>query len=486
MFPRADSPAGSWFRSETHAVIRSRWKSPGRDDIDLVLAAVFATRLDSAADDGSQPRNAGPTRPGRTPWTTSRVVGSPDPPPPFKVVRAFPNLKFDHPLLIARSPGGSRLFVGEQAGVLYSFADKPDAKADLFFDLRKEIKTIHLLPEAKEVEAVYGLAFHPDFEKNRQCFVCYTLRGKKPGQRNLAGRHAGVAVHRHQGRPAADRPGERGDRPHLPAGRPQRRRPPLRPRRHALHLHRRRRQPQPARPVQHRAGHLRPALLHPAHRRGPQGRGQELRRAEGQPVRRHEGGPAGGLGLRLPQPLADGLRPPDRRAVRRRRRLGAVGVGPPRREGRQLRLVGDGGAAADQAGEGRADADPPGADRAAAHDRVQRHRRPRLPRQEVPRAARRLRLRRLGNAPAVGRPLRGRPHQGDAGDRPAVGAHRRLRRGQGRRAVLPRLRRRHDPHHRAERRGRRRTPTSRRSCPRPACSPRSRTRRRRPGWCRSR
>jgi putative heme-binding domain-containing protein len=97
----------------------------------------------------------------------------------------FPNLKFDHPLLIVRGPGSNRLFVGEQAGVLYSFTDNPDAKADLFFDLRKELKTIHLLPGAQEVEAVYGLAFHPDFEKNRQCFVCYTLRGSNRRQQNL-------------------------------------------------------------------------------------------------------------------------------------------------------------------------------------------------------------------------------------------------------------------------------------------------------------
>lgn len=112
----------------------------------------------------------------RIPWTNSRLIGSPDPPPPFKVVRAFPDLKFQHPLLMAGCPGSDRLFVGEQAGVLYSFPAKPDAKADLFFDLRKEIKTIHLHPQAKEVEAVYGLVFHPDFEKNRQCFICYTLR----------------------------------------------------------------------------------------------------------------------------------------------------------------------------------------------------------------------------------------------------------------------------------------------------------------------
>ena len=67
--------------------------------------------------------------------------------------------------------------------MLYSFADKPDAKAELFFDLRKELKTIHLLAEAKDVEAVYGLAFHPDFEKNRQCFVCYTLRQQERASR---------------------------------------------------------------------------------------------------------------------------------------------------------------------------------------------------------------------------------------------------------------------------------------------------------------
>jgi putative heme-binding domain-containing protein len=126
-----------------------------------------------------------PAKPARTAWTTSRVAGSPEPPPPYKVVRAFPNLKFQHPLLLARCPGMDRLFVGEQAGILYSFADKPDAKAELFFDLRKEIKTIQLLPQAKEIEAVYGLTFHPNFEKNRQCFVCYTLHGANPRPRNL-------------------------------------------------------------------------------------------------------------------------------------------------------------------------------------------------------------------------------------------------------------------------------------------------------------
>src|SRR5207237_2753740 len=122
-----------------------------------LLVGGFFAWLFSPAAAPSQPRASAPAKATRTPWTTSRVVGSPDPPPPFKVVRAFPNLKFEHPLLLARAPGSDRLFVGEQDGVLYSFLDKPDAKADLFFDLRKEVKTIKLLAGGKDIEAVYGL-----------------------------------------------------------------------------------------------------------------------------------------------------------------------------------------------------------------------------------------------------------------------------------------------------------------------------------------
>lgn len=150
----------------------------------LVAVLCLGSRLLVASEPESKAA-AESAKGGRTPWTTSRVLGSPDPPPPFKVVRVFPNLKFDHPLLIVRYPGSNRLIVGEQAGVLYSFVDQPEAQAGLFLDLRKELQTIHLLPGAKAVEAVYGLAFHPDFAKNRQCFVCYTLKGSQGGQRNF-------------------------------------------------------------------------------------------------------------------------------------------------------------------------------------------------------------------------------------------------------------------------------------------------------------
>src|SRR5947209_19834528 len=52
----------------------------------------------------------------RTPWTTSRIRGSPEPPHPYRIERAFPKLSFKNPLLLTRAPGTERLFIAEQAG----------------------------------------------------------------------------------------------------------------------------------------------------------------------------------------------------------------------------------------------------------------------------------------------------------------------------------------------------------------------------------
>lgn len=123
-------------------------------------------------------------RPIRKAWTQSRVVGSPEAPPAYKAEIAFPNLKFDHPLLMAAVPETQRLVVGEQDGKIFSFVNEPQAQAELAIDLRKDLTSIGLLPTAKELENLYGFVFHPDFVKNRECFICYTLRGKN-NERNL-------------------------------------------------------------------------------------------------------------------------------------------------------------------------------------------------------------------------------------------------------------------------------------------------------------
>jgi uncharacterized repeat protein (TIGR03806 family) len=101
----------------------------------------------------------------RVPWTTSKVVGTPEPPLPFITERAFPAISFNRCLDITNAPGSDRLFVVEQSGKIFSFVNRPDVQtADLVVDLSKEISSLR---------AAYAIAFHPNFEQNRYCYVCY-------------------------------------------------------------------------------------------------------------------------------------------------------------------------------------------------------------------------------------------------------------------------------------------------------------------------
>ena len=103
----------------------------------------------------------------RVPWTTSRVHGSPEPPEPYRVERIFPKLTFAAPLDAMLIPGTERLVIVEQFGRLFSIPNDPNcAQADLFADLKQYD------PEAVES---YGIAFHPQFAKNRLAFVWVNL-----------------------------------------------------------------------------------------------------------------------------------------------------------------------------------------------------------------------------------------------------------------------------------------------------------------------
>jgi uncharacterized repeat protein (TIGR03806 family) len=124
----------------------------------------------------------------RTAWTTGRVTGSPEMPPPYQTERAFPKLKFDAPLEITMSPGNDRLYVMEQMGKIFSVPNNPACeKADLFIDLKKEILTLDKAPDCKAVEAAYGMEFHPDFQNNRYCYICYVLTPKVGGKESPVG-----------------------------------------------------------------------------------------------------------------------------------------------------------------------------------------------------------------------------------------------------------------------------------------------------------
>jgi putative heme-binding domain-containing protein len=145
----------------------------------LLLTATLLTTPADGPKNGDRPFGLAE----RVPWTTSRVTGTPEPPPPYRIVRAFPKLIFKNPLLLVRAPGMGRLFVGEHVGKLYSFPNDENAtKADLFLDLTKELHSWDQNGKIKGVGAVYGLAFHPQFARNRYCYVCYCLDGKNGEQ----------------------------------------------------------------------------------------------------------------------------------------------------------------------------------------------------------------------------------------------------------------------------------------------------------------
>jgi putative heme-binding domain-containing protein len=115
----------------------------------------------------------------RLPWTTSRVIGTPDPLPPYRHERLFPKISFQNPVVITIAPGMDRWFVGEQSGKIFSFRDDPNTdRKDLFFDASELLKTEPPDSPAQALDALYGLTFHPRFAENRFCYVCYVVRGK--------------------------------------------------------------------------------------------------------------------------------------------------------------------------------------------------------------------------------------------------------------------------------------------------------------------
>lgn len=117
------------------------------------------------------PRPARAARPKLAPrpaWTSSRLSGFPEPPPPYKIIDAYPQQRFYRPVEVVTARGSDRLFVAELGGKIWSFPDRADAaERDLFCDLSS------LVPK---LSSLFGVAFHPRFPDVPQVFVMYTLR----------------------------------------------------------------------------------------------------------------------------------------------------------------------------------------------------------------------------------------------------------------------------------------------------------------------
>lgn len=110
----------------------------------------------------------------RPAWNTSRLIGTPEPPPPYKLVPAFPQVRFKLPTSIESWPEGNGLLVTEMGGAIYLLKKSGDkARPELVGNLRE------LLADdlAGKSVSLFDAELHPKFVENRYLFVCYVHPG---------------------------------------------------------------------------------------------------------------------------------------------------------------------------------------------------------------------------------------------------------------------------------------------------------------------
>ncbi|MDF1850901.1 MAG: PQQ-dependent sugar dehydrogenase [Verrucomicrobiales bacterium] len=108
----------------------------------------------------------------RAPWTTSQISGSPVPPKPYRAEVLWPEITFDRACDIARLPSRDCLLITQQKGKIWILPDdltttSPEKK--LFADFAVSHDPF---------DSVFSLAFHPDFERNREVYLFYRTSGK--------------------------------------------------------------------------------------------------------------------------------------------------------------------------------------------------------------------------------------------------------------------------------------------------------------------
>jgi hypothetical protein len=128
-----------------------------RSQISPLLAVCIASNLLSAVEE--QP--FGIER--RIPWTTSRVVGSPEPPLPYTVEKTFTNLTWKAPIFLTPEPETDWLCVvqaGDDKGPSKILRVRDDPQADrveTFLELKDRL--------------IYSVAFHPEYRTNGHIYL---------------------------------------------------------------------------------------------------------------------------------------------------------------------------------------------------------------------------------------------------------------------------------------------------------------------------
>jgi len=111
--------------------------------------------------------------PKRTLWTTSRVVGSPEPPSPYQTVRVLEDVPLKQPIYLRAEPGTSHYMVVEHQG----------NKAKLSrVDLTEDSPKLEVLLEPDD--QLYAVTFHPKYVENGYLFLLKNGPAKEKVKQN--------------------------------------------------------------------------------------------------------------------------------------------------------------------------------------------------------------------------------------------------------------------------------------------------------------
>lgn len=100
----------------------------------------------------------------RIPWTTSRVVGSPDPPLPYAVEKTFTNITWKAPVFITSEPDTDYLLVVQAGGE----KDRPSKVLRVRDDPSADHTETFLVVSNR---LIYSFVFHPGYQTNGQVYV---------------------------------------------------------------------------------------------------------------------------------------------------------------------------------------------------------------------------------------------------------------------------------------------------------------------------
>ena len=145
----------------------------------LIVSAILGAALcGSAAAEGFTRAADGTLK--RILWTESRVVGSPEPPLPYRIARAYPQLELDQPIYIRAEPDTNRMLLVAHSGTgsgpskLYTFDDGESVTTkDVFLELDR---------------LIYGFTFHPRYTENGYLFVMNNGPTKAENKQNRISR----------------------------------------------------------------------------------------------------------------------------------------------------------------------------------------------------------------------------------------------------------------------------------------------------------